>query len=158
MPKMKWAAWFTGITIALCFLTVSSIFIQEIQLQPKRTLEQIRLVGTYQVDDQQQVQPIPENGNLALDDYHTVTFKGAFTQTVPINQQVLLRADNVRIRVLVDETLIFEHGYTDLPANVRSPGNMWVSFPMQALQPDDEITMIVENIYVDHVTTTYERL
>ncbi|MGL6058088.1 MAG: GGDEF domain-containing protein [Culicoidibacterales bacterium] len=155
---MKWAAWFTGITIFLCFLTVSSIFIQEIQLQPKRTLEQIRLVGTYQVDDQQQVQPIPENGNLALDDYHTVTFKGAFTQTVPINQQVLLRADNVRIRVLVNETLIFEHGYTNLPANVRSPGNMWVSFPMQALQPDDEITMIVENIYVDHVTTTYERL
>ncbi|MGL5383385.1 MAG: GGDEF domain-containing protein [Culicoidibacterales bacterium] len=146
------------ITIFCCLLTVGSIFIQEIQLKPKPTLENARLVGTYQVDDQQVSRPIPESGTLNLTGYHTVTFKGAFDQVIPINQQVMLRADNIRIRVLVNETLIFEHGYTNLPTNVRSPGNVWVSFPAPQLTLDDEITMIVENVYVDHVNTTYEHL
>ncbi len=119
-------------------------------------LEQNVLHGTYSLDGQAP-QPIPSDGKLEINGYHHVQFEGHFSQNIPVNQQIILRTDNIRCKFWVNDQLIGSSGQQDtLPEMVKSAGNMWQSFISPGITSDDTIRFEIENVYLDHVKTTYE--
>lgn len=147
-------------SILFCFLALGIMLYQEYQTRNNtQHLNQTQLIGEYQIDDDQTLHPIPSNGNINLSGYHSLTFTGHFTDSIPINQQIIFRTDNVRLKLWVNNQLIFQYGdRASLPENVLSPGNSWQSFISPGISQTDKITLEVQNIYLDHVTTTYASL
>lgn len=119
-------------------------------------LQKISFSGTFQIDGGQE-QPLTENSLLHLKGHHTVLLRGHFDGEIPVNQQLMLRIDNLRVRISVNGFHIYSFGEERDPVS-HSAGNVWASLVSPGISPEDTVEMELYNVYTTHGNTTFSEL
>lgn len=143
------------LTLLICLLGLWTLWSHDQTRFTQAPLQQVHLQGNYRLDEQP-FESLPEDYAFAVDKYHTLTFEGTFPVTIPAQQQLIFRTDNLRLKLWVNGQLIGASGQTNqLPDFVTSAGNHWQSFLSPGITSTDQIKIEIENVYLDHVKTTF---
>lgn len=120
-----------------------------------RDVEKLKIVGEYSLGDEV-YHTIPENSVLGLSGHNNVIIKGNFNRDIPVNKLVMMRIDNMRVKIFQNGKEIYSFGERDsIPEYAKSAGNVWDYFVSPGIEEEDEITIELYNVYTDHVESTY---
>ncbi|WMT83005.1 hypothetical protein [Terrisporobacter mayombei] len=59
--------------------------------------EKIDFIGTYDVEGEEGSHTLPEDGKLGLSGNNNVIIEGHFNKDIPINKQLIMKIDNMRV-------------------------------------------------------------
>lgn len=141
---------------------VSSVFLlfvlwEDAAFSPTlQKLSPIRFEGVYQTSPEKSPQPLEEDLFLSAAEYQTLILTGHFTTPISAGQNLLLRLQNLRVRIWQNGDLIFSFGQPgSYPSFSKSPGNVWKNFSTPAISPEDSIKIELESVYPNNVSTAY---
>ena len=113
--------------------------------------------GEYRLEGETRRRPLPEDYWLDLSGFNQVTITGRFSRDIPENQQLVLRIDNLRVNMYVNDKLIYQYGKQgSIPSYVKSPGNVWDSLVSPGIRTTDRVTFELRNLYDTHVNSTFK--
>ena len=119
-------------------------------------LQKISFSGTFQIDGGQE-QPLTESSLLHLKGHHTVFLRGHFDGEIPVNQQLMLRIDNLQVRISINGFHIYSFGEERDPVS-HSAGNVWESLVSPGISPEDTVEMELYNVYTTHGNAAFSEL
>ncbi len=108
-------------------------------------VEPIRLIGEYSVDGGAW-ESIASFDGFTRNERHIVVFCGRFECGFEAGELLLLRVQNLRVRMMIngEDAFAFGHGGA---AFTRSAGDAWVGYATDGVTPEDEIVLAVETVY-----------
>ena len=116
----------------------------------------ITLNGHYYIEGTENIYPLPEDRNLNLTGHNNVIIEGNFSQDIPLNQQLIMRIDNMQVKIFINNKLFYTFGEKDTFVNYEtSAGNLWCSAISPGINTTDHIRIELYNVYTDHVKTTF---
>ncbi|WP_167959326.1 GGDEF domain-containing protein [Anaerosporobacter faecicola] len=143
-------------TILIAGIGIVYAFTQDNKYHQKSTTKKLLMEGTYTVNEGNTSYPLHNNTLKKLSGYNKVVITGHFTREIPAGDDVILRIDNMKIRISVNEEQVYEYGQEGtFPEFSHSAGNQWGFFRSKGITPEDTITMELSNVYNNHVNSTY---
>lgn len=141
------------IIIAAFMSFLSIIFIMQGDNKKVYSTKKIEFSGQYQTKEEDP-QPLNSHNVVLPSSFDEVTFIGHFDQEILENEIMSLRTNNLYIKMYVNNTLIFEDGkpYQTM-SNVRSSGNGWFYFGTPKITPNDEVKIVIKNLYKNYRQT-----
>lgn len=122
-----------------------------------KVTHKVQFNGTYSTIDNMTQKPIPSDHDLKLSDFQYVYLEGHFDQAIEENKQVIMRIDNMNVKVFINHSLIFDNStYTSAPSHVRSNGNGWEYFVSPGITPQDVVKIELQNNYSNHTSTAFQ--
>ncbi|MGL5316516.1 MAG: diguanylate cyclase [Peptostreptococcaceae bacterium] len=119
-------------------------------------LEQINIIGAYRIEGKEESYTLPKDGNLELEGNNKVIIEGNFNKEIPINTQLLLRIDNMKVKIFINGEEFYSFGEDNtFLSNAKSPGNLWDSTVSTGIKTTDKIKIELYNVYTNHVETTF---
>ncbi len=77
-------------------------------------------------------------------------FYGHFEEEIPAGMQFIMRSNNLKVQILVNGAEIFRWGDAEnFPNFYKASGNGWYSFITPRILPEDQIEIVLENMYVN---------
>lgn len=150
----------TVIAIILSICALVWIGVDEnkyLSLEHKENIKKISFIGSYSTNDNDHQIPLPNNYRLNLEGYNNVVITGKFSESIPKNKLLIMRIDNLKVRIFVNDELIYSFGDLDSkPSYVKSPGNVWDSFISPGIEANDEVRIELTNLYTNHVNTVFK--
>lgn len=119
-------------------------------------INKLTIKGTYNLNGSNEVFDIPSNGEFRLKGYNSIVIKGNFSRDVPMNTQIIMRIDNLDMRIFVNEKELYYFGNKHKSLeSAKSSGNLWTSIVSPGIKSTDNIRIELFNEYKDHVNTTF---
>lgn len=146
------------ITFFICVISLIFIWNDESKYKESLTMPQkVEITGTYSVNGKEMGQ-LPENYQLKLDGHNYITIVGKFNQDIPLNQQIMVRIDNLYVKFFVNGEEIYSFGDANtMPAYINSAGNVSKAFVSPGITKNDEIRVELYNVYTNRVQTVFEK-
>ena len=115
-----------SIIIFLAIFTLGiTLYNEKKFVDDKNKLERISITGTYITDNENKSYPLPYDGKLNLSVQNSVVIKGRFTKDIPINTQLIMRIDNMRVKIFVNDEKFYSFGENDtFVSYAKSAGNL----------------------------------
>lgn len=118
-------------------------------------LEKLGVLGNFSVNNEENSIPLPKDGNLHLEGHNNVIIKGKFTKDIPENKQVIMRIDNLKVKIFINDNEVYTFGEDTKMRNVKSSGNLWGSFVSPGINTNDDVRIELQNVYTNHVDTAF---
>lgn len=144
-----------SISLTLALLLIG-LYVEVKSIERSNDIEKIDFIGTYCIDGGEPIN-IPSNGDMGVKGRKNVVLEGYFSSDIPVNKQIIMRIDNINIRILVNNIEVYSYGYNKNKVQYsKSSGNLWCSFISPGIKVNDKIKIEIYNQYTDHVKTTYK--
>lgn len=128
----------------------------EQQMSKPLGLERIVFLGSYQTDTD--ANPIAYTSQTVLNaaKNRKVVFTGHFNQELIDGHNILLRIQNLRVKIFRNGELIYSFGEPGSFLSIsKSPGNVWQTFNHPSISVQDEIRIELESIYANNPKLAY---
>lgn len=153
------------LSITIAFTMLLAVLVLGIDLYKEKKykdninqLEKIDLIGTYHIEGKEESHPLPKDGKLGLSGNNNVTIEGHFNKDIPINKQLIMRIDNMKVKIFINEEELYSFGQKNtFLSNAHSAGNLWDSVVSPGIKTSDTIKIELYNVYTDRVETAYSR-
>lgn len=145
-----------AVLLAILSLGVTLYNEQSFNYRNTNKLEKIKILGTYKIDGENKTYPLPADGNLGLSGHNTVIIEGYFDKELPLNKELIMKLDNLKVRIFVNDIEIYSFGQDNsMVKYAKSPGNLWNSVISPGISTTDKIRIELYNVYTNHVETTF---
>ena len=147
------------ILIIICFISIASyicIFAYYGGNGQARAALPIRIVGTYSIDGQA---PEELTADTTIDNraLHNVTIFGHFSEDIPEGWVLMLRLDNIRATIRVNDTEVYSFGREgSTPAFSKTAGNTWGFYISPGITKADQVEINLRNVYAGTVTNMFD--
>lgn len=119
--------------------------------------EKISMIGTYFTQDDKNEKPLPDDYYLDISGYNKVTITGNFSREIPENKLLIMRIDNMYVRLFLNGDLIYSYGEPNSKLSYsRSLGNTWDNLISPGIKSTDTVTIELSNIYTNHVNSVFK--
>ncbi|MBC5629694.1 diguanylate cyclase [Clostridium sp. NSJ-6] len=122
----------------------------------KEKNEKVKILGEYTINDSKEKYTLNNNNSLKLEGNNKIVIKGHFSSDIPKNKMLMMRTDNLKVKIFVNNKKVFGFGeegtYTRFS---KSPGNCWNSFVSPGISREDNVIIELYNAYTDHVEFTF---
>lgn len=143
------------ITVIIAIFTLGILSSHEKPLADINKHEKINIIGNYSINGQEKKQ-IPSNYEFNLKGTTEMVVNGYFDRDISINQQLIMRIDNLEVKMYINDKLIYSVGdKKDLPKMVQSPGNFWDCIISKGISKNDNVKIIIKNKYNNHVNVAF---
>ncbi len=111
-------------------------------------IKKLEFIGTYQEDEQSIPKKMDTNTDIDARVDHHVIFKGHFNRDIPKNEQILMYMMRMSVVIKQNGKEIYSYGVNEnYHKTVRSIGTEWSSLNSPGISKNDDITIIMKNIY-----------
>lgn len=142
--------------IILCMGVLVSIGTDERSFEQEDILQRITFNGRYEVDSNGTWLPLSESMDELSRARHRLTAIGNFSEDIPINKQIIMRIDNMQVKVFVENEQVYSFGESGTyPGYSKSAGNGWDSFISSGIASTDTVRIELTNIYTNHADTVF---
>lgn len=137
-------------------LLVYSIQEENIYKKPDN-LTLMQFIGTYQTSTASSRKELTPDTSINAAEVPLLTLTGHFNQDVQVNERLLFRLNNVRIKIYINGTEYFSYGEKGTyPPFAKSPGNMWISVAFPYITKQDEIKIKLSSNYQNNLSISYD--
>ncbi len=146
-----------GAALVVCVaLFARALLTPEAWVKYPPTNEAVQFSGEYTMDESTERFPwTPETSinNMRLQHLH---FYGHFNREIDEGMQFITRSNNLRAQIFVNGEEIFRWGdEASLPSFYKAPGNGWCSFITPRILPEDDVEIILENVYINSSSSLF---
>lgn len=121
------------------------------------TVEPIRFLGTYQLDDGTPPQPLTDDTYIDACINDSITLRGTFSRALEKDTQLLFFMEYMEVHIYLNSDEIYSWGTAGTyPAFMRSAGAAWGHCVLPAaVSPTEEITITLESKYKSNYNSAY---
>ena len=157
IPSLRKGTWRLLFIIIMVAVLASILLVYPYRNQHKTTVEPIRFLGTYQLDNGTAPQPLTDNTYIDACKNASVVFRGAFSHELKKDAQLLFFIEYLEVHIYLNGDEVYTWGTQDTyPSFMRSAGAAWGHCVMpDTLSPDDELTIVLKNRYANNYNSAY---
>ncbi|MEG0853578.1 MAG: GGDEF domain-containing protein [Angelakisella sp.] len=154
----KWVIFLATISIVVSIVTLGITLEYEHTFPRTHELpSQLTIDGRYRVNGSDLWMTLPKDHSLGLSGNNTVTVEGHFNSDIPENVQIMMRIDNLRVKVFINDEAVYSFGEPhSFPVYARSAGNLWDYFVSPGIKATDTVRLELYNVYTNHVNTSFK--
>ncbi len=111
-------------------------------------IKKLEFIGTYQEDEQSVPKKMDINTDIDVRTGYNVIIKGHFNKDIPKNEQIIMYMMRMSVVIKQNGKEIYAYGLNEnYHKTVRSIGTEWTFLNSPGISKNDDITIIMENIY-----------
>lgn len=157
LPSIKKSAWCLLAIIFTFIMVTNIILLQPYQNRVKTTVEPIEFIGTYQLEDQSEIEELNNKTGLETNNNKSVTFRGNLDRPLKAGTQILFFMEYMEVHIYLNNEEIYAWGMDDShPSFMRSSGAVWGHCILPSdLTLADELVISLESKYNSNYNSAY---
>ncbi|MDU2673559.1 MAG: hypothetical protein E7C49_16265 [Clostridium sp.] len=76
----------------------------------KEKNEKVKILGEYTINDSKEKYTLNNNNSLKLEGNNKIVIKGHFSSDIPKNKMLMMRTDNLKVKIFVNDKKVFGFG------------------------------------------------
>ena len=76
----------------------------------KEKNEKVKILGEYTINDSKEKYTLNNNNSLKLEGNNKIVIKGHFSSDIPKNKMLMMRTDNLKVKIFVNNKKVFGFG------------------------------------------------
>lgn len=152
---MKKTSYYITVTVAIAlFFYVLGCAITSNQFSYRyKATKHLNIIGTYSIDNSDE-KPLTDYKVLDDSKAHNVVIKGHFSRKIPPYEEILFHLCNLKITFKINDETVLTFG-EDNDSIFESPGITWRNYISKGITTEDEIEIILENVYENMATPVF---